>query len=88
MHIQYANTALHRSLINGKLGPTTLNHHIRAIWKEKGCQDKSNNMVKSWLQLVAEAGEAGRGPGPCKEIFPSLSLCKIIKILLFLKYFF
>jgi hypothetical protein len=32
--------------------------------------------------------EAGRGPGPYREIFPSLSLCKIIKILLFLKYFF
>jgi hypothetical protein len=33
-------------------------------------------------------GEAGRGPGPCTEIFPSLSLCKIFKILIFLKYFF
>jgi len=29
-----------------------------------------------------------RAPGPCKENFPSLSLYKIIKILIFLKYFF
>jgi hypothetical protein len=39
-------------------------------------------------QTVAEAGEAGRGPGPYKEIFPNFSFCKIFKILISLKYFF
>jgi hypothetical protein len=32
---------------------------------------------------VAEAGEAGRDLGPCKEIFHNLFLCKIFKILIF-----
>jgi hypothetical protein len=39
-------------------------------------------------EAVAEAGGGWQGPGPCKEIFLSLSLYKIIKILIFLKYFF
>jgi hypothetical protein len=46
--------------------------------------------LKKTICPTTSGGTGGgwQGPGPCKEIFPSLSLCKIIKVLLFLKYFF
>jgi hypothetical protein len=40
-----------------------------------------------WLQVVVGGCLQWRRQGEA-EIFPSLSLCKIIKILIFLKYFF
>ena len=49
-------------------------------------QNKIYYLFHTFMDIVEQwrrQGEADRDPDPCKEIFPSLFLCKIFKILIF-----